>query len=172
MPTLDCPKLLKHARIPVWVIELENFLMIKTQWFRLVGVLLLLVAAFGVRAADQNITGNWLTSNHNTNKLGATIQIFAKNGQYFGKIVKTLESDKICSQCSGDRHNQPMLGLTMLRNVSAKPVNGVYLNGWILNPDTGKEYQCSLQLANDGKQLKIKVTKGFFSKTKVWKRVD
>lgn len=128
----------------------------------------LILATLSGYAAQQTIAGNWVTWDQETNSAGSVIQIYEQDEHYFGKIVKTANPDKRCTECTGERHNQPMLGLIMIRDVDGVPQNGQYQGGLILNPRTGKEYNCTLWVANNGERLKVKVSKGIFSKTEVW----
>ena len=150
---------------------LFGVVVMKSKRWHFVGAAILVLVALCVSAADSGITGsNWVSWNDKTNSPGSVIKFFTRDDQYFGKIVKTADPNRRCTQCLGQQRNHPILGLILVRNVSTTLVNGKYPDGWILDPDTGKEYHCSLQLAEAGQQLKLRVTKGIFGKTLVWKK--
>lgn len=121
---------------------------------------LCLVSLCSIAADGVSIVGKWQTWDDQTNSPGSVIQISGQDGKYIGTIVQTVKEGVICTACQGDRHDQPMQGLELIRD------------GKILNPRNGKEYRCKLQLSDDGQKLYVKVYKGIFSKTKVWSRVD
>ena len=137
----------------------------------------LIFFAHVVRAADsKSILGNWVTIDKKTGNPGSIVQISRQNDMFFGKIVKIYahqegKSKEVCTKCSDDRYNKPILGLTIVRNVREKK-EGQYVDGAILSPSTGKEYHCTLELTDDGSQLILHVYAGssMFSKTEVWTR--
>src|SRR5579872_3389409 len=61
------------------------------------------------------------------------IRIFAVNGLYYGRIEPSSPSDDRnarCTRCTGRRHDQPIIGLVIMRHL--KPQNGEYVGGDIL----------------------------------------
>lgn len=140
-------------------------------------IFLLIFFAHMVRAADSDaILGDWVTVDKKTGNPGSIVQISRQNDLFFGKIVKIYahqdgKSKEVCTKCSDDRYNKPILGLTIVRNVREQ--EGQYVDGSILNPSTGKEYHCILELTDDGAKLTLHVYAGssMFSKTEVWTRL-
>jgi len=47
------------------------------------------------------------------------VEIFEKNGLYYGKIVKLLldPADSLCTNCKGDLKNKPVLGMVILKGL-------------------------------------------------------
>jgi uncharacterized protein (DUF2147 family) len=103
------------------------------------------------------------------------IRIFETNGLYYGRIEPSSPSDDRnarCTRCTGDRHNQPIIGLLLLRHL--RPENGKYVGGDILDPDTGRIYGCSLRLTDGGREA---VMRGFLGisllgRSQTWRRVE
>jgi len=103
------------------------------------------------------------------------IRIFAVGGLYYGRIEPSSPSDDRnarCTRCSGKRHDQPMIGLVIMRHL--KPQDGQYLGGDILDPDTGRVYGCSLRLTDGGRKL---IMRGFLGisllgRSQTWLRVS
>ena len=47
----------------------------------------------------------------------------------------------------------------------------VYEDGTIVNPSTGKQYKCRLQIGDSPNQLQVRGYVAFFYKTQYWERV-
>lgn len=102
------------------------------------------------------------------------IRIFEVGGLYYGRIEPSSPADDRnarCTRCTGERHNQPIIGLVLMRHL--RPENGQYVGGDILDPDTGRVYGCSLRLTNGGRQL---IMHGFLGisllgQSETWRRI-
>ena len=103
------------------------------------------------------------------------IRIFEVNGLYYGRIEPSSPTDDrtaLCTRCTDDRHNQPIIGLVLMRHLRLE--NGEYVGGDILDPDTGHIWGCSLRLTDGGHQL---IMRGFLGvsllgRSQTWRRVD
>jgi len=102
------------------------------------------------------------------------IRIFESGGLYYGKIEPSSPGDDRnarCTRCTGRRHDQPIIGLLIMRHL--RPENGAYVGGDILDPDTGHVYDCMLRLTDGGRRL---VMRGFLAisllgRSQIWQRV-
>ncbi|HVC30198.1 MAG TPA: DUF2147 domain-containing protein, partial [Steroidobacteraceae bacterium] len=100
---------------------------------------------------------------------------FEVNGLYYGRIEPSSPSDDRkarCTRCSGKRHDQPIIGLVILRHL--RPANGQYVGGDILDPNTGRIYGCKLRLTDGGHEL---IMRGFlgislFGSSRTWRRLE
>jgi uncharacterized protein (DUF2147 family) len=128
-------------------------------------------------AADASLAspaGLWQPLDSSGKPLGL-IRIFEANGLYYGRIEPSSPSDDRnarCTHCTGERHDQPIIGLLLLRHL--RPENGAYVGGDILDPDTGRVYGCTLRLTDGGHEL---VMRGFlgislFGRSQIWRRVE
>jgi uncharacterized protein (DUF2147 family) len=107
------------------------------------------------------------------------IRISEAGGVFNGKIEKRLDADAkptdICDQCTDERKNQPILGLTLIRNVkqSADDKN-LWEGGDITDPDNGKIYKVRLKPIEDGKKLEVRGYIGMpmLGRTQTWIRVE
>lgn len=103
------------------------------------------------------------------------IRIFEVNGLYYGQIRPSSPHDDRnarCTRCSGKRHDQPIIGLVIMRHL--RPQNGEYVGGDILDPKTGHVYGCTLRLTDGGHEL---IMHGFlglslFGRSETWRRVE
>ncbi len=102
------------------------------------------------------------------------IRIFEVKGLYYGRIEPASPTDDRnarCTHCTGKQHDQPIIGLVIMRHL--KPKNGEYVGGSILDPNTGRVYGCSLRLTDGGHKL---IMRGFlgislFGSSQTWLRV-
>lgn len=118
--------------------------------------------------------GLWEPLDSSGKSLGL-IRIFEVNGLYYGRIEPSSPTDDrtaLCTRCTGDRHNQPIIGLVLMRHL--RPENGEYVDGDILDPDTGYIWGCRLRLTNGGHQLVMRGFLGFslLGHSQIWRRMD
>lgn len=142
-------------------------------------VLLLVWSAFvpPAAAADARLAspaGLWEPLDSSGKPLGL-IRIFEVNGLYYGRIEPSSPTDDrnaLCTRCTDDRHNQPIIGLVLMRHL--RPENGEYVGGDILDPDTGHIWGCTLRLTDGGHQLIMRGFLGFslLGRSQTWQRVE
>ena len=136
---------------------------------------LLLVASFlpAGYAADPSITGVWslpILKGKDKGKERSHVEIFEKDGVYYGKIVKltTVSADALCTTCKKERKDKPLMGMLMLWNL--KKEAGRYVAGKIYDVEAGKEYKCSI-VQSTPDRLKITASLLFLSESHYWTRV-
>lgn len=102
------------------------------------------------------------------------VRISETAGVQSGKLEKLLDparqNDK-CTLCADDRKNQPMLGMTIMRNVKASG-DGTWEGGDILDPNNGKVYRVRLKPIEGGKALEVRGYIGPFFRNQRWTRVE
>jgi uncharacterized protein (DUF2147 family) len=121
--------------------------------------------------------GLWKTIDDGTKKEKSLVRIAESNGVYSGKVEKILDpeapKDAVCKDCSDDRKDKPILGMTIIRNVKASTADAsVYDGGDILDPNNGKVYRVRLKPFDDGKKLEVRGYLGPFYRTQTWLRVE
>lgn len=112
-----------------------------------------------VGRAQEPVIGTWKTiadQGPDKGKASSHIEIFEKDGLYFGKITKLLlgPADELCVKCSGDLKNKPILGMIILKNMKRtgkvdKKLGLEYKDGTIMDPDNGETYQCTIWVKDD-----------------------
>jgi hypothetical protein len=140
-------------------------------------LLLLLAPALPALAAGTRLdspVGLWQPLSSAGKPLGL-IRIFEAGGLYYGRIEPSFPGDdrgERCTRCTGARHNQPIIGLLLMRHLRRQ--NGEYVGGDILDPDTGRVYDCTLRLIEGGREL---IMRGFLGisllgRSQTWQRLE
>ena len=82
------------------------------------------------------------------------------------------ERNLLCDKCTGPRHNQPIVGMTILWGLSKQ--SGTYGGGEILDPKNGKTYRCKIELVEGGSKLKVRGFIGIslLGRTQTWVREE
>lgn len=130
---------------------------------------LLLIMTLSLTANGQTIVGLWETYDDKTNDKKAIIEIYKKNNLYFAKIVKSFVRHKnaVCKECKAAKKDKPIIGLVIIENI--KKNGKQYDDGTILDPETGEQYSCYMELINKNK-LKVRGFLGFsiLGRTQYW----
>lgn len=126
-----------------------------------------------VQAAGPEITGIWsmpALKGKDKGKERAQIEIFNKDGVYYGKIVKLslLPANAVCRACKDEKKDKPLQGMQILANL--KKEAGRYVEGKVLDFDEGKEYKCMATLIAPEK-LMITASLFGFKESHYWTRV-
>ncbi len=142
------------------------------------GIVLVLLMFFFIGTATAGtapIIGKWKTIDDETNEPKSIVQIFEKDGKYFGKIIKLFLKDgddqnPTCDKCDSDdpRKDQPSLGMEIIQGL--QEYEGAYSWGTILDPGKGKVYKCKLWVEDE--KLQVQGSFLFISRTQTWHRVE
>jgi len=125
-------------------------------------------------AADlQSPVGVWKTIDDKTGKPHGVVRIYIQDGKYFGRVEQSFvpgAESRVCSKCTDQRKNQPVIGLVIIRNMISR--DGEYSGGDILDPDTGTVYGCKFHLEHDGTILVVRGFIGFslLGRSQIWHR--
>ncbi len=124
-------------------------------------IIFLFVAVFSsIQAnAESSLAGVWKQIEDqgvNKGKVGSHIEMFEKNGIFYGKIVKLLldPPDKICPKCPGELKNKLLVGMIIMKDMKKtgkidKEQGIEYAGGTIVDPDSGDVYKCKMWLKDD-----------------------
>jgi uncharacterized protein (DUF2147 family) len=127
---------------------------------------------FLITAQAQDIVGTWRTVDDEDGKDRSVVEIYRQGDAYFGKVTKIYyrpgePQDPVCEPCPGDRKNQKVIGMVILKNLQKKGAE--FKGGNILDPNNGKVYDCKLWI-EDG-VLKVRGYVAFLYRTQSWYRV-
>jgi uncharacterized protein (DUF2147 family) len=140
---------------------------------RAAGLALLLSASLALPASADTGSplGKWRTFDPDTGAPKTVVEISEAGGTLTGTIVELLDGgETTCSQCDGDRKNQPLLGMPVLWGLTKK--GDEWSGGTILRPANGKTANASLELTDGGSKLEVTGSKGIMSRSQTWERVE
>ncbi|MDR0667292.1 MAG: DUF2147 domain-containing protein [Prevotellaceae bacterium] len=138
---------------------------------------LVALAGYGLPTAAQaqidSVAGFWKTVDDKTGEVRAIVHIYqADDGLYYGKIHAMLRyADARCLRCDGDDKGKPLQGLVIIRDM--KPDRDVLKGGRVLDPETGKQYYCSIRLDPQTGRLVLRGSldkRGLLGRNQYWIR--
>ena len=140
-------------------------------------VTLCLALAAGGAAAQMTPVGLWKTIDDDGKTEKSLVRIVDSGGSLSGRIEKLLDPkdnpNDVCSKCTDDRKDKPVIGLTILRNLKqGADDKTVWEGGEVLDPEDGKSYRARLKPQNGGKELQLRGYLGPFYRTQIWIRVE
>ena len=89
--------------------------------------------------------------------------------------IKSDKPDAKCVECTDARKDQPVQGMTILRDIKPDADDkATWVGGDILDPNNGKVYKVRLKLADAGKKLEVRGYIGtpLLGRTQTWLRVQ
>jgi len=135
-----------------------------------IAVLLNALVGVGALLAADAPLGKWKTLDDKTGKVVSEIELYDQGGKIFGKITGLTEPNdaqgkpKTCTKCQGADKDQPIVGLVILKDLSAS--GDRFKGGTITDPEDGKVYKAEVW-PEDGK-LKVRGYLGPFYRTQTW----
>lgn len=128
--------------------------------------------------AQSTPVGLWKTIDDESKKEKSLVRIADQNGVLGGRIERLFNPetpDPVCGKCTDERKDQPLIGLSILRNVRASADEaGLWDGGEILDPKNGKLYKVRLRPIDGGRALEVRGYIGFslLGRTQTWRRVE
>jgi uncharacterized protein (DUF2147 family) len=123
--------------------------------------------------------GLWKTVDDSTKKEKSLVRIVETNGVYTGKVEKIIDpdapKDALCKDCTDERKDKPILGMTIIRDIKASADDKtVFDGGDILDPNNGKVYKVKLTVTDKGSKLDVRGYIGMpmLGRTQTWSRVE
>jgi uncharacterized protein (DUF2147 family) len=131
------------------------------------------LVSMAVFANPAPVTGQWKTVDEKGAETGV-IEIYEQGGKVFGKLVSVKEpldaqgKPKLCNKCSGADKDKPIVGLVILKGLSAD--GDEYNGGTITDPNSGDVYKAKIEAVEGGKKLKVRGFLGIslLGRTQVW----
>ena len=133
------------------------------------------LAAGGAAWAQMTPVGIWNSFDAKTGETKAEVRLTETDGVVSGRIEKLLrkgaDQDARCHDCDGDRKNQPVIGLEIVRGARKVVGKDVWEGGKILDPENGHEYALRLTPIEGGRKLEVRGSFAFNDRTQTWVRV-
>ena len=137
-------------------------------------ILVVSLLSFNFSMYGQEIVGHWKTIDDETKKERSIVEIYKVDDSYGGKIIKLNRNlgddpNPICDACYPDdpRYLQKIIGMEIIKDMTLDSSSNQYVNGTILDPESGSEYQCKIWLSPKG-TLKVRGYIAFFYRTQTW----
>lgn len=122
--------------------------------------------------AQQAAVGHWQVIN-DEGKPGGQVETYLVDGALFGKVTQLRPGRSpgdLCTKCSGDLKNQPILGMVILRDF--QPDGDAWAGGTVVDPDNGKEYKGKIwTTGHDQLHLRGFVGISLFGRSQTWARL-
>ena len=138
--------------------------------------LALAAAATGAWADTASPVGLWKTIDDDGKTEKSLVRITDNGGVLTGRIEKVFDPKQQtakCDKCTDERKDQPMVGLTIIRNLKQDADDKeTWTGGDVLDPNNGKVYRTRLKPIEGGSKLQLRGYIGPFYRSQTWLRVE
>ncbi|MFK7967431.1 MAG: DUF2147 domain-containing protein [Burkholderiaceae bacterium] len=142
---------------------------------RMPAILVAALIALSVSAAQASPAGLWKTIDDETGEARSLVRVTVDDGVLSGSVEKILDASKadaVCDACEGELKNQPIVGMTIIRDM--RFVEDQFEGGTILDPNNGKTYKAIIWLDQDAQKLNVRGYIGLplLGRSQIWQRAE
>lgn len=140
---------------------------------KIISCVLAFVASNAIAASP---VGLWKTIDDVSGQPKSIVKISeSSDHELNGKVIKLFKDpSRLCTACEGENHNKPIVGLTVMHGLKPSKESGLWQDGQILDPKSGKIYHCTARLLEGGNRLQVRGYIGLplFGRSQTWERVN
>lgn len=120
----------------------------------------------------QSIVGKWKTIDDTTKAAKSIVEFVEKDGVYSARVLSLINpkvEDPKCDNCKGAQKGKPIRGLVIITGLVKN--GNEYTGGKIVDPESGKEYKCTVKL-NGADKIDVRgfVGVSLLGRTQTWVR--
>ncbi|MFK7812322.1 MAG: DUF2147 domain-containing protein [Maribacter sp.] len=125
----------------------------------------------------QTVFGKWKTIDDRTGKPKGLIEIYKKDGQMYGKILRVLEDGReneevLCVKCDGDMKDKPVVGMNIIKK-GEKNEDGEWKGKYLFDPEQAMTFRFKIWLnPENSDELKVRGYLAFIYRTQTWVREE
>ncbi|MEZ4877276.1 MAG: DUF2147 domain-containing protein [Flavobacterium sp.] len=135
--------------------------------------LVLFFIVFSTSIFAQTIEGKWKTIDTKTQKELSIIEIYKKDNQFYGKLLKisnVLSSHADCEKCFAKIKNNSLIGKNVI--VKMQKQDNLY-KGKLIDPFSDKSYTCVIKmLSNSTLEINAYSVLPLFGRTQIWRKIN
>ncbi|MBK9985269.1 MAG: DUF2147 domain-containing protein [Saprospiraceae bacterium] len=102
-------------------------------------------------------------------KKDAKIEVYKQGNKYYGKSIWIATPKKDDKNPNESLRNRNLLGIELLSDFNFD--HGSYTNGKIYDPDSGKTYDCTMNLMGDDLKVRGYIGISLFGRTEMFERI-
>ena len=122
-----------------------------------------MIFASRIACAGDDVVGYWTTIDDETNTPKSVVQIYRYQDKVYGRVVELFNNKQAVAKLP----DEPLIkGLDIIWDMEEK--KGKYTGGEILDPKTGKVYDCDMWL--DGDKLIVRGKIAFLGRNQTWEK--
>ncbi len=122
---------------------------------------LMMMCISGAAFAADDVEGYWTTIDDETNAAKSVVQIYEHQGKVYGRVVELFQNKEAVAKLPD---SPKIKGLDVIWDMQKK--KDKYTGGKILDPKTGKVYDCDLW--RDGDKLIVRGKIAFLGRNQTW----